>query len=145
MIGCARVSGSCRITFSMKPTLFTANPGNSLGNWKSTIFFAKIWFPGPARPECARPYRTNAFSYVFVTFWSRRAGFPWIHNFLWKSWNCYKSLNMFDFYFSMEIIGFCIFRRTQNHKCFLRNIDDFADKSMRDALFSSETAKIITF
>ena len=77
IIGCASVSGKCWITVFHEIYDFQCKSGEFFGNtWNFHIFLQNYRFPGPARPACARPYKTNAFSYIFVAFWRPRTEFP---------------------------------------------------------------------
>ena len=48
----------------------------SIENVKKVVAeFAKIQFAAPARPGCARPYKTNAIPSLFRVFWCPGAHF----------------------------------------------------------------------
>ena len=69
IIGCASVSGKCWITVFHEIYDFQCKSGEFFGNTGNFhIFLQNYRFPGPARPACARPYKTNAFPYIFVLF-----------------------------------------------------------------------------
>ena len=125
---------------------FQCKSRECLGNtWNFQTFLQNYRFPGPARPACARPYKTNAFSYILLLFGAPGLNF---HKFIIF---CENSKND-GFYkicivstFCMQTIDFAKSRRTQKHQCFLGDINDFTNKFTQDPLFSVKSAEIITF
>jgi len=74
--------------FQKFPT-FYIKFNNFIENAKYFARFSQLFaFFGPARPGCARPYKTNAIPSLFRGFWWPGAHFPQNVLFCWKKWKC---------------------------------------------------------
>ena len=104
-IGCLSVLELCKMVGFLEISLFYVKFHISIENVKKVVAeFAKIQFFAPARPGCARPYKTNAIPSLFRGSWRPGAHFrkkSFFHKIITKTG---KSDFLADFSFLMTIM-----------------------------------------
>jgi hypothetical protein len=131
-IGCLSILETCRMLKFLEIPLFYVKFHIFIENVKKVVAeFAKIQFPAPARPGCARPYKTNAIPSLFRGSWRPGAHFRKKSHFHKIITKIEKSDFLADFSFLMKIMISAKSAGLQKHQYSLSFINGFGGSMAR--------------